>query len=48
MMRIYRLLEPFMLSKSDRADAERVMQEIRQHGFRFSYYGQFARKMTVG
>jgi hypothetical protein len=41
---MYRLLEPFMLSKRERADAERVMQEIRQNGFRSSYYGQFAKK----
>jgi hypothetical protein len=44
MMQIYRRLEPFMLSKNDRADADRVMQEIRKHGFRYSYYGQFAKK----
>lgn len=44
MMQIYRRLEPFMLSKKDRAYADRVIQKIRKHGFRYSYYGQFATK----
>ncbi len=44
MMQIYRRLEPFMLSKEDRAHADRVIQKIRKHGFRYSYYGQFAKR----
>ncbi|MGL5016768.1 MAG: reverse transcriptase domain-containing protein, partial [Luteolibacter sp.] len=44
MMQIYRRLEPFMLSKEDGAYADRMIQKIRKHGFRYSYYGQFAKK----
>jgi hypothetical protein len=45
MSRIYNHLKPSMRSDKDRKEADDVMHKIRTHGFRFSYYGQFAKKL---
>jgi hypothetical protein len=46
MQRIFKQLKPFMYTDKSRADADRVMSIIRQHGFGYSYFGQFAGTKT--
>jgi len=43
MQRIYNQLKPFMNTDKSRADAEHVILKFREHGFGYSYYGQFSK-----